>query len=220
MTQTVPTRVPARPRLPAIVLALLLGACASKPQPPAWQADARSSLDGFLDAWLHGDTPAADAEFARARRATAGTGRFDLVAQYELVRCAARVAALEYDCPGYAALAGDATPAQRAYAAYLDGRWQGLDASLLPEQHRTVPASGSLAGVSDPLARLVAAGALLKAERIQPGDIAAAVDTASNQGWRRPLLAWLGVQEQRAQAAGDTAAVERIRRRRALASEG
>jgi hypothetical protein len=129
-------------------------------------------------------------------------------------------AALDYDCAGFAALAGDATPAQRAYAAYLDGRWQGLDAALLPEQHRAVVASGSLAGVADPLARLVAAGALLKAGRITPADIATAVETASNQGWRRPLLAWLGVQEQRARAAGDTAAVERIRRRIELAGQG
>jgi hypothetical protein len=125
-----------------------------------------------------------------------------------------------YECPGYIALAADATPAQQAYAAYLDGRWHELDVKLLPEQHRGVVAGGTLAGVSDPLARLVAAGALFKAGRITPADIAAAVDTASNQGWRRPLLAWLGVQEQRAAAAGDTGAVQQIRRRIALASTG
>ena len=81
-------------------------------------------------------------------------------------------------------------------------------------------AGAALAAVSDPLARLVAAGALLQAGRITPAEIGVAVDTASEQGWRRPLLAWLGVQQQRAQAAGDAAAVERIRRRMALASEG
>jgi hypothetical protein len=204
----------------AMLFAMMLAGCAGGPQPPAWQPNARSALDGYTDAWLHGDSLAADAEFTRARRETASTGRFDNVAQAELVRCAARVAALEYECPGYAALAADATPAQQAYAAYLDGRWQGLNAGLLPEQHRGVLTSGTLAGVTDPLARLVAAGALLKAGRITPADIGNAVDTASNQGWRRPLLAWLGVQEQRAQAAGDTAAVEQIRRRIALASEG
>jgi hypothetical protein len=202
------------------ILAMLLAGCASKPQPPSWQPNAHSALEGSTDAWLHGDTAASDAEFARARRETASTGRFDNVAQAELVRCAARVAALEYECPGYAALAADATPAQQAYAAYLEGRWQGLDVALLPEQHRGVVTGGTLAGVSDPLARLVAAGALLKAGRITPADIGNAVDTASNQGWRRPLLAWLGVQGQRAEAAGDSAAVQRIRRRIALASEG
>lgn len=201
------------------VLASMLSACASKPQPPSWQPDAKSSLDGYLDDWLRGDTAAAEAEFARARRATASTSRFDLVAQAELVRCAAQAAALVYECPGFAALAADATPAQRAYAAYLDGRWQGLDPGLLPEKHRGVLAGGDPGAIADPLSRLTAAGALFKAGRITPAGIAVAVDTASNQGWRRPLLAWLGVQEQRAQAAGDSAAVERIRRRRALASE-
>jgi hypothetical protein len=204
----------------ALLLTMILAGCASKPLPPAWQPDAHSALDGYTDAWLHGDTLAADAEFVRARRATASTGRFENVAQAELVRCAARVAALEYECPGYAALAADATPAQQAYAAYLQGQWQGLNASLLPEQHRAVVSGGLVSGVQDPLARLVAAGALMKAGKITPAAIAAAVDTASNQGWRRPLLAWLGVQEQRAQAAGDSAAVGQIRRRIALASEG
>jgi hypothetical protein len=208
-----------RTTLILIAFAALSG-CASKPQPPAWEGDAKSSLDGFTDDFLRGDSAAADAEFARARRASASTGRFDVVGQVELVRCGVKAAALAYDCAGFAALAGDATPAQRAYAAYLDGRWQGLDVALLPEQHRAVVASGSLAGVADPLARLVAAGALLKAGRITPPDIGAAVDTASSQGWRRPLLAWLGVQEQRARAAGDSAAVERIRRRIELAEKG
>ncbi len=203
---------------PLVAAALVvLSGCASKPQPPAWEGDAKSSLGGYTDDFLRGDSAAAEAEFARARRASASTGRFDVVAQAELVRCGVKAAALDYECPGFAALANDATPAQRAYAAYLDGRWQGLDTGLLPEQHRAVVASGSLAGVADPLARLVAAGALLKAGRITPADIATAVDTASSQGWRRPLLAWLGVQEQRARAAGDTAAVERIRRRIQLA---
>ena len=207
-------------RLLTFSLAVALAACASKPQPPAWEPDARGALDGFTADWLRGDTAAADAEFARARRETDSTGRFDLVAQAELLRCGVRVAGLDYDCPGFAALATDATSAQRAYAAYLDGRWQGLDAALLPQQHRAVVAAGSLAGVADPLARLVAAGALLKAGRIAPAEIAAATETASQQGWRRPLLAWLGVQERRALAAGDAAAAEGFRRRAALAAQG
>jgi hypothetical protein len=209
-----------KPFLAVAIATVVLAGCAGGPQPPAWQGDARGALDGYTDDFLRGDSAAADAEFARARRAGAATGRFDVVAQAELVRCGVRVAALAFDCAGFEAIAADATPAQRAYAAYLGGRWQGLDTALLPEQHRTVVASGTLAGVTDPLSRLVAAGALLKAGRITPADIAQAVDTASDQGWRRPLLAWLGVQEQRARAAGDTAAAERIRRRIELAGQG
>jgi hypothetical protein len=203
--------------IPLLVAALLAG-CASKPLPPDWQANAKGALDASVDDYLKGHTAASNAEFREARAETTATGRADHVAQVELVRCAAQVASLVFeDCPGYAALADDATPAQRAYAAYLAGQWDGLDVALLPEQHRAVVGGSALEAIADPLARLVAAGAQFKASRITPAGITLAVDTASNQGWRRPLLAWLGVQAQRAEAAGDTAAQAAIERRRKLA---
>ena len=206
-------------RIAAILALALLAACSSKPLPPDWQADAKGSLDGSVDDYLKGHTAAADAGFRSARMATTATGRADYVAQVELVRCAARVASLDFDdCPGYAALSQEATPEQRAYADYLYGRWQNVNAAQLPEQHRQVVGGGQVAAVTDPLARLVAAGAAFKAGRITPEGIALAIDTASNQGWRRPLLAWLGVQAQRAEAAGDAQEAQRIRRRIALAS--
>ena len=207
-------------KTPLILILLALAGCAGKPLPPDWQGNAKSALDAAVDDYLKGHTAASAAEFREARLETAATGRLDHVAQVELVRCAAQAASLVFeDCPGYAALAPDATPPQRAYAAYLAGRWDGLDAALLPEQHRAVIQGGALDKIEDPLARLVAAGARFKAGRLNPEGIALAVDTASNQGWRRPLLTWLGVQAQRAEAAGDTAALAQIRRRIALASD-
>jgi hypothetical protein len=210
--------------VPGVLLALLVSACASKPAPPAWKANAHGALEAFSDAYLKGDTEIAETEFARARSETASTGKPELVAHAQLHRCATRVASLEFDqCPGFVALAQDATAAQRVYAAYLDGRWQGLDAALLPPQHRAVLASGSdpkgvLATIQDPLSRLVAAGVLMQNGRIVPADIALATETASEQGWRRPLLMWLGVNLKRAKAAGDEAEAARIERRIALAA--
>jgi hypothetical protein len=49
--------------------------------------------------------------------------------------------------------------------------------------------------------------------RASPEIVAIAAETASQQGWRRPLLAWLGVQAQRAEGAGRHEDAERIRRR-------
>ena len=200
--------------------ALALAACGSKPAQPAWKSNAGSSLTAFSDAYLKGDTGIAETEFARARQEMASTGRPDLVAHAELYRCATRAASLEYDnCPGFGAVAQDATAAEHAYAAYLDGRWQGLDALLLPEPQRAiVQGKGALAGIADPLSRLVAAGVLMKAQRITPADIALATSTASDQGWRRPLLMWLGVSLKRAQAAGDSVEAARIQRRIDLAT--
>jgi hypothetical protein len=70
-----------------------------------------------------------------------------------------------------------------------------------------------LKGIADPLSRLIAAGVLMRRGVATPAVIAAAVETASQRGWRRPLLAWLGVQLQQARAAGATDEAARIQRR-------
>lgn len=202
-----------------IAIAAVFAGCGSKPVQPDWKANASGSLKSFSQLYLKGETGAAETEFKRARIEMASTGRPDLVAHAELYRCATRAASLEYDdCPGFAALAQDATAHERAYAAYLAGRWQGLDAALLPEQHRAVvQGKGTVAAIADPLSQLVAAGVMMKAGRMTPADITIATDTASSQGWRRPLLMWLGVALKRASAAGDTTEAARIQRRIDLA---
>ena len=211
--------------------ALLLSACASKPVPPDWQSNAFAALKGFASAYLSGNTRLADFEFARAKSEIASTGRADLMARAELTRCATRVASLEFDnCAGYQPLASDAPATAQTYAAFLSGHWSGLNAALLPTHYRafvmnaaadkpasspTKPtqAASTLGTIEDPLARLVAAGVLLQSSRLTPADIAAATETASSQGWRRPLLAWLGVQHQRASEAGDRDAAALVQRR-------
>lgn len=198
----------------------LLAACAGAPPPPAWQAQAQAALQAFSSAYLDGNARVAELEFARARHALAATGRASLVAQAELVRCATRVASLDFEpCTAFEALRQDATAAELAYADYIAGRWDSVDAAVLPVHHRAVIATGAhsgrspLAAIDDPLARLVAAGALMQAGRLSPADIEVATETASEQGWRRPLLAWLGVQAQRAERAGEHEARRRIQRR-------
>jgi hypothetical protein len=196
---------------------IALSACTSKLATPPWQGNAFSALKGFTSDYLSGNTRLAEFQFSRARSEMASTGRADLVARAELTRCATRVASLEFDnCAGYQPLAQDAGAPEQAYAAYLTGQWTGLNAALLPEQHRAVvlnAASGKLDAIEDPLARLVAAGTLLQVGQLTPADISSATETASSQGWRRPLLAWLGVQLKRAEAAGEKEAAARLQRR-------
>ena len=62
------------------------------------------------------------------------------------------------------------------------------------------------------------AGRLMRASRATPELVTMAINTASAQGWRRAVLAWLNVQLQRAEQAGDTAEAERLRRRIKLAT--
>lgn len=200
-------------------VALALAACAGGPPPPDWQLKAHGALDRAVAAYLAGDTRTADAEFERAQRELARTGRADLLARATLLRCAAQVASLELTpCTGFEPYRADAPAAERAYAAYLSGRAGLADLALLPPAQQAVAAAGAgadaaLAAISDPVSRLVAAGVLLRAARASPATITLAVDTASAQGWRRPLLAWLGVAAQRAEAAGASDEAARLRRR-------
>jgi hypothetical protein len=216
-----------------VVLALALGACASGPPPPDWQANAQLALERSTAAYLVGNARVETAEFDRARSEISRTGRVELRARAELVRCAARVASLVFEpCAGFEAVRADAPPAERAYAGFLTGRVSAESLPLLPAQHRPAAAalSAALSGntdaarsvqeMADPLARLVAAGVLLQAGRASPALVTTGVDTASAQGWRRPLLAWLGVQATQAEKAGSIDEAQRIRRRIQQVLEG
>jgi hypothetical protein len=202
----------------AVWAVLALAACSSTPPPPQWPAEAKGSSERATEAWLSGDSRIEAAEFNRARAEVARTGQVALVARLELLRCATRVASLVVEpCTGFDVLAQDAAPAEQAYARYLAGTAQAADAALLPEAHRSLVGNSTpaaaLAAIKDPLSQLVAAGVLFRSGRASPGVIAQAVDTASARGWRRPLLAWLQVQQERAKAAGDANAAAAVQRR-------
>lgn len=204
--------------------ALLISACSSTPPVPDWQASAFAALQSSTSAYLDGNTHVADFEFARAKTEVSRTGRADLMARIELVRCATQIASLVLQpCTAYQALASAAQPTEQAYAAFIAGHWAGLNPALLPPAYQALVAQAQpaqtqvtslpLAQIQDPLSRLLAASLLLQKELLTLEDIGLAVETASNQGWRKPLLGWLGVQLKRQQTGGNAAAAQRIRQR-------
>jgi len=189
-------------RLLGLCALLVLGACAEKPRAPDWQINAHDSLARFATAYLKGDARTAEVEFNRARSEVASTGQAAQAARVELTRCAAAV------------------DSERAYADFLAGRIAPAQVALLPVQYRAIAGgredAAAVQAIADPLSRLVAVAVLFRTGRASPEMLALASDTASQQGWRRPLLAWLGVQAQRAERAGAREEAERIRRRMAL----
>lgn len=203
-------------RLLAVLSLLALSACSSGPKAPDWQMEAKNSLDRALGAYLEGNTRVEAMEFGRVRSELSSTGRADLMARAELLRCAGRVASLVLEpCAGFELLRQDAPAAERAYADYLEGRLQPQDLALLPASQRAAAGADVTAvkGIADPLSQLVAAAVIFRSGRASPALLQQAVDTASGQGWRRPLLAWLGVQLQVAEKGGDAEAAARLRRR-------
>jgi hypothetical protein len=132
------------------------------------------------------------------------------------------VASLDFaPCAGFEALRRDASDAERAYGDFLAGQATPEQAKLLPEDYRGVAGgqggAAALKGIKSPLSRVVAAAVLLRTEKADPEVLEVATDTASEQGWRRAVLAWLGAQAMRAEKAGATEEAARLRRRMALA---
>ncbi|WP_367068153.1 hypothetical protein [Oryzisolibacter sp. LB2S] len=219
------TSTPRSPHLPlpaaALLLAVLLTACGNQPAVPDWQANAHGAAERATAADLAGNDRVARQEWARARAEVARTGRPELLARVELMRCAVRLASLEGgDCPAFAPLRQDATAQEQAYADYLGGRLAPEQAALLPAAQRAAAtgavAASAMAEMADPLSRLVAAGAAVQAGRATPAVLALASDTAAAQGWSRPLRAWLRLRAEQARAAGDAPLAAQLERQIAI----
>lgn len=210
-----------RPLLP-LLAAALLAACGNQPPVPDWQIGAHGAAERASAAYLAGNDRVAEQEWRRARAELARTGRPDGLAQVELLRCAAQTASLVAEpCTAFDALRPDASAAQAAYADYLAGQATAQQAVLLPQAQRQAAAGAqAIAGIADPLPRLVAAGAALRAGRATADTADLAIETASSQGWRRPLLAWLLLRASQARAAGDVPLAAALQRRIAIVESG
>ena len=210
-------------QISAMAMAMAMAGCAAGPKPADWQLETKGAMERSVAAYLEGHSRVEAVELARARSEVSSTGRVDLMARVELVHCASHVASLEFEvCTGFEKLRQDAPPAERAYADYLAAKMPVQDASLLPAQHRAIAAvqaeaSGAsevmLKGITDALSQLIAAGVLLQKGQASPAVVQVAVDAASAQGWRRPLLAWLGVQLKLAEKGGNLQDAARLRRK-------
>lgn len=210
--------------LPCLVLCVAAAGCGNQPRQPDWLVNADGAQDRYQRAYLSGRDRAAVAEFARLRSEVAGTAQPGLVARAELTRCAVQVASLDFaPCAGFEPLRADAPEAERAYADFLEGRLDPARARLLPEPYRRIGGgqggAGALQGIEDPLSRIIAAAVLLRSGKADPGVLQVAVDTASAQGWRRAVMAWLGAQAMRAEQAGAVEEAARLRRRMQLADD-
>ncbi len=201
--------------------ALMLSSCSSTPPPPNWKMNAVSLLEHAQQRWLEGDSKAAELALQRMRQEIAQSGRIDLLARAELAACATRIASLDFSpCVGFDTHAADAAASDQAYARFLAADWVGLEIKVLPAHYANLLSAkddlnANLAAreIKDPLPRLIAAALLFRNGRAEPSTMATAIETASERGWRRPLLTWLEVQLKRAQSEGDQDAMAALQRR-------
>jgi len=196
-----------------LMLSLVVVGCSSKPPVPQWQKQSTQAVDQATAAALQGQDRLADHQWAAARAQARRTAMPEPMARVELIRCAVvQASTLQTGCPGFDALAAHAPEADRAYARYLAGQATAADVALLPQAHKALATAlanvaepqllaQALQNIADPLSRLVAASVAVQQSPSLPV-VAVAVDSASAQGWQRPLITWLTLQQRLAQEAG------------------
>lgn len=210
-----------------VLLSAFLGlsACANQPPTPDWLLHSEAALQQHARWWLEGRDTLAEKQLNIAREAVSRTGDATQMGRVELHACAVRLASLgPAGCPAFEPLAQDADAAERAYANYLAGQLTAVDVHLLPKMQREVwqasdeSSNRVLAAIPDPLSRLLAASILLQSGRLSPNGLSIAIETAAQQGWRRPLLAWLSLERQRLEKLGELEAAAAVERRIARVS--
>lgn len=210
-----------RPILIAL-LAVTLSACGGGPRPPDWKQDSASLIERFKKAELKGQNKLAEGYFEQAIAAVGSAAKIDEAARLHLVRCATRQASLSFEpCSGYLELARYGANAEdETYFRFISGKWDNLDAGKLPAQYRDFlanrdPAKNAelLRKINDPLSRLIAVSITVMRKQADDPTLALATETAAEQGWRKPLLVYLKLLENRAVQKGDQAEIEKLRAR-------
>ncbi|MDO9230773.1 MAG: hypothetical protein Q7U03_14565, partial [Syntrophales bacterium] len=117
----------------------------------------------------------------------------------------------------------EAVPANRNFYRFLKGDAATVDVSLLSEPYRpfwmafrsgdAAKAAVTIAAIEDPLPRLIAAGLAVSHRLENDAILQIAVETASQNGWKRALLAWLERLQSSHEAAGNAEKASAIQSR-------
>jgi hypothetical protein len=206
----------------------MLVSCGGGPKVPDWKKDSASLIEKYKKAELKGENLRAEHYFQQALDAAGSAGKLGETARLHLVRCATRQASLDFEaCNGYRDHARFGTdPEDEHYYLFLTNQWDRLDSGKLPAQYRAFVKSGdpaktpaALQGISDPLSRLIALSLVVARKQADDAVLNLAADTASEQGWRKPLLVYLKLLEGRAAMRDDKDGLQKIRARIRLVEE-
>ncbi|MDD5711167.1 MAG: hypothetical protein PHY31_00230 [Smithellaceae bacterium] len=186
--------------LPLILLIFVFG-CSSQPIPD-WTYASSGQLESFKENFMEGKDQIAQLHFNKALAEIKKSGNLEVIGRAYLTRCAFQIATLE-DMDDADFLKVDAIEPDRANGNFwrlLKGAPSEVDAAALPEQYGEVAKilkgekgdlAKNIASIDDSVSRLVACGIVVKMHREDEEVLKTAVATASRQGWRKPLLAYM-----------------------------
>jgi hypothetical protein len=181
---------------------ILLAGCSAKAVPD-WIKTSHNQLESFKKHYLQGRDHLAETNFLKTIESIKSCGDLHLLQIAYLTRYAVQTSVLEgFDDLDYRWLeAIEPHPENIHFHAFLKGAFDRVDEQYLPPQYRSflrackngkqADVDRTITTMEDPLSRLIAAGLAVQKQLYHEKTINTAIQTASEQGWKKALLVYL-----------------------------
>jgi hypothetical protein len=182
---------------------LLVGCGSSKPV-PEWTDASFNQLENYKKSYLSGKERIAEAYFDKAVEEIKSSGDLDILARAYLTKYAVQVAVLEaFDDGEYLRIeAVEPVSQNKNFYGFLKGAFDNVDENQLPQQYegflrafksgKKETIAREISKMDNSLSKLIAIGLLVKKNKDDEIDLQLAIDIASQNGWKKALLAYLG----------------------------
>ena len=187
-----------------ILFLVFFCACGSSSnQIPQWKDTASTQLENYKRNFLMDKEDAIEPHFAKAKKAVAGSNDLNLFAIAYLTKYALHTAALEdFDDSEFIRIDKlQSIASNSAYYYFLKGNFAAVKDNLLPSQYSSfikiaknknlAKAVQEIPSIDDPLSRLIACGIWVKYLPYDENILQTAINTSADNGWKRPLWAYL-----------------------------
>ena len=211
-------------KLSFIVIIFLICACGSK-QIPEWKDTSSKQLESYKHYFLTNKETSSEPHFLKAKKAIARSNDLNLLGTAYLIRYALYISVLEdFDDTDFLRL-NKLQPDARNFSYYnfIKGNFQTADYNLVPSHYSKllkaaqckdlVMAIREIRSIADPLSQIVACGVWVKYLPYDENILQIAINTAAENGWGKPLFAYLNKLQQYYLDHNETVKAESIKER-------
>ncbi len=183
---------------------IFICACgANSKQVVDWKDVAVRQLENYRINFLTGKEDASEPHFDKARQAISGGNDLNLLAIIYLNKYALHTAALEdFDDSEFIRINKlQPIASNSVYYNFLKGNFTAVEDNLLPSQYSSfiklarnkdlAKAIQEIPSIADPLSRLIACGIWVKYLPYDENILQTAINTSADNGWKKPLWAYL-----------------------------